>query len=681
MERLPPTSAASIADGGRWAHVKGQGSVCVSELTCDTNRFSRQVNGAFYATLTKKTLIRSGELVRYRRWVPPNPAPPTIRRYDSNNPRHSQSLSMKILGINAYHGDASASLVIDGKLVAAVEEERFNRIKHWAGFPSESIRYCLEAAGIPPTDIDHVGISFSPRANLGRRLGYLLTHRPRFSAVLDRLRRQGKTLGLEEQFAQAVGIDKRFLRAQFHRIEHHQTHVAAGFLISPFDEAAVLSVDGMGDFTSTLTAHARGTDWQEQARVWYPHSIGFLYSNITMYLGFPHYGDEYKVMGLAPYGEPEFLDFFRRIIRPKGDTFELNLDYFTHHRKGIAMKWNDGAPVVEPFYSQKLVDELGPARSASEPVSKRHDNIAKSLQVATEEIVMHMLRQLHRTTKSENICMTGGVAMNSVANGKITRETPFQHVYIPAGAADNGTSFGAAFYIWNRVLGKERGFIQDHAYWGWEARSEDIVSAAASIGVPTIDLDEQSLIEKTVDLLIAGKVVGWFQGRMEFGARALGNRSLIADPRRTDMRDIINLRIKFREKFRPFAPSILEEHVGEWFEIDEPTPYMEKVFPIRSEKHREIPAVTHVDGSGRLQTVSQRTNPLYHKLISEFFRRTGVPILLNTSLNENEPIVRTPHEAISCFLRTDMDAIVLGHYLIDRHAPNFPEDKRKRSGS
>lgn len=579
---------------------------------------------------------------------------------------------MKILGINAYHGDASAALAIDGQLVAAVEEERFNRVKHWAGFPAQSIQYCLEVADIDIADVDHVAVSFNPRANLGKRLAFVAAHRPSVKAIIDRLKRQGKTLRLEDQLAKGLNVDRQRIRARFHRIEHHQTHVAAGYLLSPFEESVVLSVDGMGDFTSTLTAYAQGTDWKELSRVYFPHSIGFLYSTITMYLGFPHYGDEYKVMGLAPYGEPEFADFFRRMIRPKGDTFELNLDYFTHHRKGIRMTWNDGAPIVEPFHSEKLIDELGPMRQKDEAITQRHDNIAKSLQVVTEEIILHMLDRLHERTKSKNVCMTGGVAMNSVANGKITARTPFQNVYIPAGAADNGTSFGAAFYVWNRVLGQPRSFVQDHAYWGCASSDEECAAAIEQMGLPYEACTPERLVDLTTDWLIAGKVVGWFQGRMEFGARALGNRTLLADPRRTDMRDIINLRIKFREKFRPFAPSILEEHVGDWFEINEPTPYMEKVFPIRKERRPLIPAVTHVDGSGRLQTVSSLSNPLYHRLISRFFDKTGVPIVLNTSLNENEPIVRTPAEAISCFLRTDMDALVLGNCAIDRHAARFP---------
>jgi carbamoyltransferase len=509
-------------------------------------------------------------------------------------------------------------------------------------------------------------------------LAFVARHRPSLAAIRDRLKRQTKTLSLEQQFADAAGVARNEMRATIHRVEHHQTHVAAGFLISPFEEAAVLSIDGMGDFVSTMTAHARGISWDVLNRVYYPHSLGFLYTAITMYLGFPYYGDEYKVMGLAPYGEPEFVEFFRRMIRPTGDGFELNLDYFEHHKRGIKMSWNEGAPTIEPFTSERLAKELGPARDPRSETTRRHENIARSLQVVTEEIILHLLRRLAERTGTKNVCLTGGCAMNSVANGKVTTLTPFEQVYVPAGAADNGTSFGAAFYVWNRVLGKPRAFVQDHAYWGCEATAAECEAAARAAGLPAERLDEDALLDRTVELLLAGKVVGWFQGRMEFGARALGSRSLLADPRRTDMRDIINLRIKFREKFRPFAPSILEEHVGDWFTIDEPAPYMEKVLPIRPEKRALIPAVTHVDGSGRLQSVSRRTNPLYHALISRFYGATGVPIVLNTSLNENEPIVRTPAEAISCFLRTDMDALAFGPFLTNRHAAGYPERFRKK---
>jgi carbamoyltransferase len=409
---------------------------------------------------------------------------------------------VNILGINAYHGDASVTLVIDGQLIAAVEEERFNRIKHWAGFPAESIRWCLDTAGIAASDLDHVGISFDPRANWIKRMAFVIRNRPSLRALIDRVRRQGKTLLLEDQFAAAVGVSRSDLKAQFHRIEHHQAHVAAGFLISPFEESAVLSVDGMGDFTSTLTAHGRGTDWMELDRVFYPNSIGFLYTAVTMYLGFPHYGDEYKVMGLAPYGEPEFADFFRRVIFPKGNTFALDLAYFTHHKQGIRMTWNDGTPVIQPFHSVLLERELGPARQKGDECSHRHENIARSLQVVTEEIILHLLERLHAKTRCPNVCLTGGVAMNSVANGKITTKTPFKNVYVPAGAADNGTSFGAAFYIWNRLLGKPRAFVQDHAYWGCESTSDECASAIREMSLPFETFREEMLLDRTTDLLL-----------------------------------------------------------------------------------------------------------------------------------------------------------------------------------
>ena len=584
---------------------------------------------------------------------------------------------MNIVGINAYHGDASAALVQDGRLVAAVEEERFNRVKHWAGFPREALRWCLEEGGLRAADVDHVAVSFNPRANFFRRLGFVAKNRPSFRAIFDRIRRQGKTLGLAAQVQQAVGETSGAWRARFHRIEHHQTHAAAGFLISPYDEAAILSIDGMGDFCSLMTAHGQGCSWREISRVWYPHSLGFLYTAMTMYLGFPNYGDEYKVMGLAPYGQPEYVELVRKLIRPAGDTFALSLDYFHHQRHGIRMAWNEGAPKIEPFLSKRFYTEFGPARRPDEPLTARHENLARSLQVVTEEILMHVLNRLHARTKTPNLCLTGGVAMNSVANGKVTQQTPFEQVYVPAGAADNGTSFGAAFYVWNRLLGEPRKFVQKHAYWGCHFDREQCEHAIRSAGLPYEVLDEGSLLRATVNLLLEGRIVGWFQGAMEFGARALGNRSLLADPRRVDMRDIINARIKFRERFRPFAPSILEEQVGDWFEISEPTPYMEKVFPIRPERRPMIPAVTHVDGTGRLQTVSRETNPLYHALITQFFAATQVPLVLNTSLNENEPIVRTPAEALQCFLRTEMDALVLGPCLVNRHQHGFPAERRR----
>ena len=573
---------------------------------------------------------------------------------------------MNILGINAYHGDASASVIQNGQLIAAVEEERFTRIKHWAGFPAESIRYCLQVAGIGAADLDHVAVSFNPKANLNRKLLFTLQQRPSLSSLLDRFSKQSKSASLKQQLAEACHCQPEDISAPIHTLEHHTTHLASAFFVSPFEKAAVLSIDGMGDFVSTLSGAGVGNHLEYSSRTYYPHSVGYLYNAITLYLGFPAYGDEYKVMGLASYGEPEYLEAFRRIIYPIGDGFELNLDYFTHHEQGIAMKWDNGVPNVEPFHSQELEKLLGPARQPKSEVTSKHQNIAASVQAVTEEIVFHLLNQLSDRYPSENLCLAGGVAMNSVANGKITQNTPFKHVYIPVGAADNGTSIGAAFFVWNQILKQPRQFVLNHAYWGSEFSDEECLLALQSHDLQPKHLEREALLHLVADALCEGKVVGWFQGRMEFAARALGNRSLLADPRRSDMRDIINLKIKFREKFRPFAPSILEERVGEYFEIDTSVPFMEKVFKVRQEKREQIPAVTHFDRTGRLQSVSRQTNPLYWDLIATFAQRTGIPLLLNTSLNENEPIVRTPTEAIQCFLRTQMDALVLGSYYIER---------------
>jgi carbamoyltransferase len=574
---------------------------------------------------------------------------------------------MNILGINAFHGDASASLIQNGQLIAAVEEERFNRIKHWAGFPAQSIQYCLETAGIDITKLDHIAVSSNPKANLTRKLRFTLQQRPKLSSLLDRLNKQNKSTSIQEYLAIACECQPQDITAQIHHLEHHTTHLASTFSISPFTEAALLSIDGMGDFVSTLMASGTDNDFTYYSRTYFPHSLGYLYNAITLYLGFPNYGDEYKVMGLAPYGEPEYLEAFRRIVYPTTEGFELNLDYFTHHTQGIAISWGNGAPVVTPFHSNELEKLLGPSRLATAELTQKHQNIAASLQAVTEEIIFHLLHLLHQKFPSDNLCLSGGVAMNSVANGKITQHTPFKNIYVPVGAADNGTSIGAAFYVWNQILKHPRNFVLEHAYWGSEFSDAECLASIQDQPELTVQhLAKSDLLNTVAEALCNGKVVGWFQGRMEFGARALGNRSLLADPRRTDMRDTINLKIKFREKFRPFAPSILEEHVGEYFELDAPAPFMEKVYKIHPDKQSLIPAVTHVDGTGRLQSVNRQTNPLYWELIDTFFKKTGVPIVLNTSLNENEPIVRTPEEAIQCFLRTQMDVLVLGNYYIER---------------
>ena len=573
---------------------------------------------------------------------------------------------MNILGVNAFHGDASACIIQNGELTAAVEEERFTRIKHWAGFPIQSVQYCLKAADLQPHQLDHVAISYNPKANLNRKVRFAIEQFPSSSYLLGRFRKQSKALSLRNYLAEACNCDPESLTAQFHSLEHHSTHLACAFNISPFDQAASLSVDGMGDFVSTLMASGSGSQISQYSRIYYPHSLGFLYNAVTLYLGFPAYGDEYKVMGLAPYGTPKFLNEFRKIIYPTATGFELNLDYFNHHKKGIATNWEEGEPVVHPFHSKKLEQVLGPQRQPKAELTEHHQNIAASLQAVTEEIIFQLLNLLHKKFPSDNLCLAGGVAMNSVTNGKICQNTPFKHLYVPVGAADNGTCIGAAFYVWNQILNQPRQFLLEHAYWGDDFEDKAIYQALEHHHLAPLQLDRQALLEKVVDDLCEGKVVGWFQGRMEFGARALGNRSILADPRRPDMRDIINARIKFREKFRPFAPSILEEYIDAYFCSNQLSPFMERVLPIRPEQHSKIPAVTHVHGSGRLQSVSRKTNPLYWDLINTFAKRTGIPIVLNTSLNENEPIVRTPTEAIDCFLRTQMDTLVLGSWYCSR---------------
>jgi carbamoyltransferase len=458
-------------------------------------------------------------------------------------------------------------------------------------------------------------------------------------------------------------------------VEHHPAHLASAFYVSAFEDAAICAIDGFGDFVSTSWATGRDRELHMLRRIYFPHSLGLLYLAITQYLGFPKYGDEYKVMGLAPYGEPHYARHLRELIRLKPDGgFELDLGYFCHHTGGASMTWDDGEPTLEPVYTLKLDALLGPARKADQPVEPRHEAIAASLQVVFEEAFFHILNGLYSRTRSPRLCLAGGCGMNSVANGKIRANTPFREVFIQPAAGDNGTALGAAFFVNHQLLGGPRRFVMEHALWGPAFDEQSIAAALTERSAEITRLgcheraidDESELCRWTAERIAAGKVVGWFQGRMEWGARALGNRSILADPRRPDTREIINTKIKFREKFRPFAPSILEEALDEYFVAAVPDPFMIQVYPVRADKRTEIPAVTHVDGSGRLQTVSRKTNPLYWALLRAFEKETGVPVLLNTSFNENEPIVHRPEEALDCFLRTKMDALVMGHYTLEK---------------
>lgn len=577
---------------------------------------------------------------------------------------------MNILGINAYHGNASAAIVCDGRLIAAVEEERFNRVKYAAGFPAQAIRYCLREAGLELKDIDHVAVPRNPYARLGTKLLYAI-RMPSFAR--ERMKVLAKFTGIPEALAQAFGADPKSIAAKFHRVEHHQAHLASSFFVSPFERAALLSADGLGDFASTMWGSGEGNRMNIEGAIAFPHSLGLFYSAVTQYLGFLKFGDEYKVMGLAAYGEAEQLDAFRDIVHSNGNGFRLGLDYFTHHRTGPEMSWAeaDKTPTLGKMFSESMEKKLGPKRNPDDPLEQRHRNLACALQARLEEVYLGMLEKLAKRTGHKAVCLAGGVAFNCVANGKIFDRTGFEKVYVHPAAGDAGLSVGAAFYVWHQILGKPRTFVMDHAYWGPGYSTEQIRTAVDSNGLTKNgcrieELAEDALMQRTASIIADGKILGWFQGRAEWGPRALGNRSIVADPRRPEMKEILNRRIKHREIFRPFAPSILAESTGEWFEKSHPVPFMTLAYSVRLEKRAKIPAPTHVDGTGRLQTVTREANSRYWNLIKAFEQLTGVPVVLNTSFNDNEPIVCSPTEALNCFERTQMDALVLGDFLITR---------------
>ena len=633
---------------------------------------------------------------------------------------------MYILGINAYHGDASAAIIKDGELLAAVEEERFNRIKHCAGFPSEAVRYCLRAAGIQIEDIAHIGISRDPAAHLHKKVLFAATRAAKasgqravaggqdaarrqeaggmlqetvvldsattgeensngsngkrghglFAQIKDRLNNAAKVRDLKADLAAALGVSTAQFKAQFHNIEHHRAHLASSFYVSPFQKAALLSIDGFGDFISTMWGIGEGNSIRVLDQIEYPHSIGIVYTATTQFIGFPYYGDEGKVMGLAPYGKPRYIEQFRNIIRSEArGRFRINLDYFRHHAEGVEMTWDQGSPVIGRIFSDEFARTYGPARAPDEPLTDRERDIAASLQLCLEEVGFHILRHLHAETGLTDLGLSGGVAYNSVMNGKILLNTPFQRVYVQPAAGDSGTALGVCYEIHSRVKqsvslrseitkGSQTNnlpYFMEGAYTGPSYSDTEIRSELEATGLEFETYTDEEVTKRAARDIADGLVVGWFQGRVEFGPRALGNRSIVVDPRRADMKDILNDRIKKREPFRPFAPSILAERTGDYFEQDHPAPTMLMVYQVRPERRTEIPAVTHVDGSGRLQTVSKEVNPRYYQLISDFNELTGVPVVLNTSFNENEPIVCTPRHAIDCFLKTRMDVLYLGN--------------------
>jgi carbamoyltransferase len=571
-----------------------------------------------------------------------------------------------VLGINAYHSNASSALLVDGRLVAAVEEERFTRMKYDVAFPASSIRFCLDAAGMGPGDIDHVAVAGNPLANVGRKLRFVLSTRAGRKMAPTRLDLVA-LLRIKRPLAEILDVDPRMLRARVHMVEHHLAHMSSAYYASPYETAAVASLDGFGDMVSAMWGTARGSKISVMGEVNFPHSLGWFYLAFTQYLGFRKYGEEYKVMGLSSYGEPEFLDAMRDVVRIEGMHYRLNMLYFRHLREIQPLTWRQGTPVQPPVWDEGMVRTFGAVRSGpDEPIEQRHRNVAASLQRRLEEVVLRFLSELQRRTGLSSLCLAGGVALNAVANGRIRDVTGFTNVFIQPAAYDGGTSLGAAYYVYHQALGHPRHHAMDDAYLGPSFDERGCRRALEAGGLRFRRLGDDALVAQTARALADGRVVGWFQGRMEFGPRALGNRSILADPRRPEMKDILNERIKHREPFRPFAPSILEEATGDYFEDAHPSPFMLMAYRVRTKKRDSIPAPTHVDGTGRLQTVRREHNPRYYDLLDAFGRVTGVPVLVNTSFNDNEPICCTPEEAVETFRRTRMDILVLGNLYAEK---------------
>lgn len=560
---------------------------------------------------------------------------------------------MNILGIGGYSHDAAAALVCDGVLVAAVSEERLSRVKHQGGLPRLAIEYCLDTAGIGPEHIHHVGCYMRPYYRAARRIAYRTGQFPLHPFYSTGY--AGYELLHNARFIRDMR-SARGRNAQLHFMEHHPAHAASTFLVSPFEEAAILSIDYIGEMTSTWMGTGRGAEITPLRQFAYPNSLGVFYSAITDYLGFLRASDEYKVMGLASYGKPEYLDTFREIVRPTQNGYEIDLSWMAYH-------YRPGS--TRGYMSDKFLQQFGPPRKSGEPVLTLHENIAASAQAILEETVLRLAESLHRDTGLSNLCLAGGVALNCSMNGRLLRESPFKNIYIQPAAGDDGIAIGAAYQLHHRFTGAPRAFVMRHAHYGPAFSDEAIPHALDEFGL-TYTAPE-SVEEHCAALLARGLIVGWYQGRMEFGPRALGSRSILADPTRPDMKDRINARVKYREEFRPFAPSILAERAGEFFEGCIDSPFMLFVYPVKPEFRDRLPAITHVDGTARVQTVERETNPRYYRMIEAFERLRGVPVVLNTSFNVmGEPIVNTPADAIRCFQSAGIDALVIGPYVVEK---------------
>ncbi len=578
-----------------------------------------------------------------------------------------------ILGLNAFHADSAACLVIDGKLVGAVAEERLGtRVKHTSEFPAEAIRWLLKDNGLKLSDVTHVAIPRDTSANRLAKAGWIARHPIRgVAAALEHLTRSKKTTSMMEQLAQICDEDPARVAFETVTVEHHFAHIASSYYTSPFDGmTAGLSYDASGDFASAMMAKCEGTQIEVLDRVTLPHSLGFFYTALCQLIGFDQFGEEYKVMGLAPYGEDKYGDVMKKLVTlPENGWFGLGSGYFGMHEGGESGGVDEhGHLVMGRMYSDKLIKDLGDPAKRND-VTQREMDIARSTQVRFEEAAIHCLKRLHKLVPSTNFVMAGGCALNGVANARILRDTPFETPYLHAAASDDGTCVGAAYSVWHNTLGKTERFHMEHAFWGPEYSDGRHRSAVEQAGVNFRKYEDNAeLIEVVAQLIADGNVTGWYQGRSEWGPRALGQRSILANPAIPSMKETINLKIKRRESFRPFAPSVLKEDVATYFEQDIYSPFMMHVAKIKPEWREKLPAVTHVDGTGRLQSVDPESNPVYYQLISALKKRTGIGMVLNTSFNENEPVVDTPEQAVDCFLRTDMDVLCVGHYVMQKEA-------------
>jgi len=571
---------------------------------------------------------------------------------------------MLILGLNMFHADASAAIVQDGEVVFGIAEERLNRIKHYAGFPALAVQACLDAVGAKITDVDHVAVGQDSDANLTKKVQYALANPAKILNFIKLRQRKESMRDVRSLLAKAFSLDPKDLRFQEHHLEHHIAHIASAYYCSPWDKAAGFSYDGSGDFVSTMMARCEGNEIEVLSRVFLPHSLGSFYTMICEFIGYNKYGDEGKVMGLAPYGKDTFCDKVREIISLKSGGFELNLDYFMPLGSNQGMQISDDGTVsLAKHFSEKMEKEFGvPTKPLSE-IPQRDMDLAFAMQHRFEEVFFHLLNDLHKRVPLENVAMAGGCALNSVANGKLFTNTPFRQTWIQPAAGDEGLAIGAALHTYHSVLKQPRKFVMKNSYLGPQFSDDQIETELKKANLKYRKLERAPLLESVADQIAAGNVVGWFQGRMEWGPRALGNRSIVAHPGLPNMKDVLNARIKRREWFRPFAPSILSDRQHEYFDYDHPSPFMLHVYKIRPEKRSQLCAVNHVDDTGRLQSVARDENPLYYDLIQAFERKTGIPVILNTSFNENEPIVCKPSEAIDCFQRTRMDVIAIGPFL------------------